>query len=564
MTNELMNLGYTKVQASILANRIDLNGGINRVADYTVNTLDFNSIHKNRNLMDMEKGVGILKKHIEANNHIVIVSDYDADGVTSAVVLTRGLTEVLGSNNVTTKLNHRKNGNGVNQTIINELVELHETSKIDLIITSDHGSSDDVRYKTLKDMGIEIIVTDHHELPATGLLKNADAFINPKRPDCNSNSNISGCAVAWYLLYNTMLEMNGDAVKCRELLSYVAVSTIADAMILNDPLNRTLYVLGVIEINKIKHPVWDVYKSHTGVLNVDDNDIGFNLAPLINSASRTGCASDAYNYLMSETHDSALLHLCDLEKINADRKKNQNRMIADARQYIKDHPFEYSNIIRAKDGLGVIGIVSGNIGEMNNKPTVTFAPKGDSLSGSGRAIVKGFDLRKIYQQVHEADNSIVIAFGGHKAAAGCTIHVDKFDDFCVLFDKFSKIELDSLEPDTNEKAYDIELDEFDINLSLLEEVNMLRPYGNGFPTAKFKSRLRLTFLNKIKDKFLITKFSAGNMSLEGFMMVKDKSIIENTNIKRLKDKKYVDVIFSINTKVMHGNTILQLFLEDIW
>lgn len=203
--NSAIEKNFTDIQSKIIATKTDSIDGIDLITDSRLNHLpDLNLIE------DIDNGSKLLHKHISNNNHIALVTDSDMDGITSAYVLYKGLIEIFDvpKSKITVIINKRTNGNGITEKLLATIMDSHERSKIDLILTADHASSNGISIGKLRDKGIDVIVTDHHLVPETDNAFNANVFINPQKDKSDLYKRISGCAVAYFLLVNTKTMYN--------------------------------------------------------------------------------------------------------------------------------------------------------------------------------------------------------------------------------------------------------------------------------------------------------------------------------------------------------------------
>ncbi|MCX7122277.1 MAG: DHH family phosphoesterase, partial [Gammaproteobacteria bacterium] len=265
-------------------------------------------------LQDMNQAVARIQEAILKKQHIAIETDHDCDGQTSHAVLMRALIDILGhsANHVHSFIGHRmQEGYGLSDALADRI--LNHSVKIDLVITADNGSSDELRIARLKAAGIEVIVTDHHGIPAEGIPASAYACINPTREDCAfPDPYIAGCMVAWLLMAavrRTMVDA-GDLPKntasLTDLLDFVAVGTVADCVSMARSLNNRVVVqYGLQKINQFTRPAWQALRPLLKNSLVTPEDLGFLIGPLLNSDGRLSDALGSVSFLLAPDIASA-------------------------------------------------------------------------------------------------------------------------------------------------------------------------------------------------------------------------------------------------------------------
>lgn len=483
--NKVIEKGYSVNQANIISTILKNPEEIETIIESSLKHLPDLT-----NMSEIDKGSEILHKHIENGNHIALVTDSDMDGISSAFVLYRMLIGLfkVDEDKVTVIINKRSNGNGITEKLLATVLDVHERNPIDLVITGDHGSSNGISIGKMKDVGMEVIVTDHHLVPEKDNAHNSDAFINPQKDDNSVYKYISGCAVAYFLMIHTYNKYDiyvDDLDISHELLPVVAASTIGDSMKLFDPINRALVNAGLKEMNSLKNHIWQAFKylSDTNKL-IDEEILSFNFIPAINASNRMGEPVLGFNFYKSNDYREAVVNFNTLLEINDKRKKLQQLLIKDAKLQIIDPEDKYALTIVLERGFGLNGIVSGNIGEQFFKPVMSFVKHDGELHGSGRSINNNFNLHQALGNIHNRDNSILIGFGGHKEACGCKIHIDKINDFKRLFNDEARRQLEDTV--VTKTHYVVgELDHEHLNEAIFEDIRTIAPFGIGFNKIKY-------------------------------------------------------------------------------
>jgi len=493
-----LSYGYSRLYAMLLDNRIPKERWFEVKDILTPNLFQFSLLFPDDS--EIYKGIDLINKHI--NGNIVLVTDSDADGVNSAAIGEIYFSEYL-NKEINVIVNERRFGNGVNDEMIKRILKMHKDTPVDLVITADHGSSDDPRYKILKEHGIDILVTDHHIPPKGQRPEYCDVFINPQYKDSKLPDYISGCAVLYALLINHRKQSDAiEDLTCARLIPYVGITTLADQMDLSRPLNRFLVKEGIYLQNEIQHPVWLAYSnSDTLDFQWDDWELSRGLVPRINAGNRLGEAFRSYKYLISKSIHDAEENLNYITGLNEQRRSMQRKYT----QEVKDNLIEYKNVATAKvsGGLGVIGVLAGNQADKLGKPVFVFAEHDGVLKGSARNPASNLSLEESMRLLGDKKH-YVLKSGGHKGAGGIEIK----DGFLK---QFSKDYSELVEHLTNgildtQKEYDMKLPIFKITKYLYNELNRLGPYGRGFRIPQFlvKGIVEKIFINKNKTYVSLT------------------------------------------------------------
>ncbi len=543
MYEELKKLGFNIKSRSI--KNLSENIYENRIDDDTEHedmkvfrhSLDYNL----ESLKDVDVGAKILIKHIDNRSHIAVVSDYDADGLTSAVTLTKGLLEVFAcdKNKVTTIINKRKLGNGFNPVLTEDIIKLHKQKPIDLIITSDHGSVDNPSYLKFKEAGIgQIIVTDHHTCEH-GIPDQADAFINPQRDDSTYLKKVSGCAVAFLLILKTYKDMfkTDNFRQLYPLLPYVGISTITDVMSIKEPYNRYLVKLGLRELNSLKNKTWIPIKKILGISGlVTVKDIGFKIGPLINSGNAMDDEQLVFRMLIEANPNKTYELAKEVNVLNTLRKNITRDLNKEALKQI-DTKYGLTTIVDSS--INVNGKVASAVGSQLNRPIVCFSEPEDNkevYTGSGRGIVNNFHILNVVNKINSIDNSILLQYGGHKGALGCKIHKSKYNEFKTLFDKFCKEELEKMGSDDVINV-DMVIPAYMINVDLYNKVMEYYPYGLDWEEPVFLSTLKIKSIIKIYNFVKIIFSRKNGNDISGIYFFNDRTTLTPDNISELRGKE---------------------------
>ncbi|MBU1169185.1 MAG: single-stranded-DNA-specific exonuclease RecJ [Proteobacteria bacterium] len=434
----------------------------------------------------MTRAVERIVQAIEKKENILVFGDYDVDGITGTSLLYSFL--VYAGAQVVYYIPHR-----VNEGYSFKPRHVHEVlvpRSINLVITVDCGSDSVAAVEMAAEQGIDVVITDHHSLP--DIPPPAISIVNPKQKDCPSGlKHLAGVGVVFYLLValrKTLRDMQfWKTIPEPNLKAYcdlVALGTIADIVPLIGE-NRILTQTGLDIINS--HPsagikaLIDVSKINKEQLNSED--IAFRIAPRLNAAGRIDHANLAFGLLSSKNIKSAKQAAISLDKLNSRRQSVEQQMLKEIEDHLSNNAkgLEQPAIILHRQGwhLGVLGIVASRISKKYYKPVVLIALDGDTGKGSGRSI-PGIDL---YQALSASSQSLV-GFGGHAMAAGLEIHTRKLNDFKTEFNRYVEgITLKA--PLIQQLDIDCRLDFDDICPTLIDDLEMLEPFGNHNPVPLF-------------------------------------------------------------------------------
>lgn len=462
-------------------------------------------------MRDMDKASARLAIAIVNKEVIGIETDHDCDGQTSHAVLYDTLLNKfkMSPNLIRSYIGHRlTEGYGLSAKVAQRILE--DQPRPSLIITADNGSADEARIKLLKDVGIDVIVTDHHQLPLSGPPVSAYACINPTRNDCDyPDPYIAGCMVAWLLMVATRIELikrcylSADAPKLTDSLDFVAVGTVADCVSMARSYNnRAIVTYGLKLINTGQRPCWRAIKTLTkGIVNAED--LGFKVGPLLNSDGRLASAFGSVSFLLAADDPEAQQWVGYLQEQNQIRKGIQNAI---TQQGIKiaveqTHLGRFSLCIFLAAGhAGVHGISASRIKESFGRPTVFLAPKqGEEgiLTGSIRS-VEGFHVGNALEWIMQQNPTVLIAGGGHSGAGGVTLRSDNYELFTKLFETAAQqqLKLESLGPVI---WTDGELNVTDFNIATLDLLTQLEPFGREFEAPVFEVTAVLESFRTIGD-----------------------------------------------------------------
>lgn len=535
---------------------------------------------------DMEKAVERIYRAIVNNEKIAVHGDYDADGVTSSVVLIltfRRLISAFGgdANNLSVYIPHReKEGYGLNP----DTVQYFKEQKIDLVVTCDCGISQIAEGKLCQEAGIDLIITDHHQEPKE--LPTACAIINPNvKSDKYPDAGLSGVGVAFKLAQGLFRRLNNYQDKIKEnfnteafekwLLDLVSIGTVADCSPLLGE-NRTLVKYGLIVLNKtprlglkrlfatagigkngngVNGNGLDQLPKQKGILNT--YSIGFQIAPRINAAGRLDHANVAYELMITEEEAVAEKLAARLQAQNQERQKLTEQMLEEAKAQIKEQVGKNKLLFAIGQGwkTGVVGLVAGKLVELYYRPVFVMGRNKGEIVGSGRSIPE-FNEIKALQEV----DKYLDRYGGHAMACGFTLKsIDDFYNFQNDLLKVANRELAGvdLSPEVEVEA-EITLKE--LNWELFKELEQMEPFGDANP--------RPIFLLKKARVSDLSPVGVDNKHLR--LIVSDGEITRKTIAfgfgdwyRQLKIGDNIDLVVELGVNEWNGNRELQLKVVDL-
>src|SRR4030066_28655 len=428
----------------------------------------------------MKEGVERVQKALHNKEKIAIYGDYDVDGITSTAILLMFLKSAGAY--VSYYIPERiAEGYGLNADAISKLAERGVT----LLITVDCGISDHAELKLAKELGMDVIVTDHHEVPDE--LPTANAIINPKQPGCPFPfKNLAGVGVAFNFIIALRATLRGEGFwkekevpNLKEYLDLVALGTIADVVPLVDE-NRIFVKYGLMELTASTKPGIIALKGISGLNDVPINAgvVGYRLAPRINAAGRVGKGVDGVRLLTSESYDEAASIAKLLDDGNKERQGLEEVILREATGMVESGLIsDRKSIVLASENWhpGVIGIVASRIAEKYYRPTVMIALKNGIGKGSARSI-HSFML---YEGLKECSH-LLNEFGGHDYAAGLSINEENIEKFRDAFEReaSNKLSDEDMVPGMD---IDATMDLNDVTEGLVKELNNRAPFGEANP-----------------------------------------------------------------------------------
>ena len=438
-------------------------------------------------MKDMDKAIDILKEKILEDKKIRVIGDYDIDGVNATYILLEGL-ERLGADVDSDIPDRISDGYGLNR----HLVERAYEAGVDTLITCDNGiaAADEIAYG--KEMGMTVIVTDHHEVPFDEhdgekryRIPPADAVMDPKQPDClYPFKGLCGAAVAYKLMEALWESMGKDSADLDDLIENVAIATIGDVMDLEDEI-RIFVKEGLQMLRRTKNPGLKALIECTGIdkNSLNSYHIGFVLGPCINASGRLDTAKRALELLRAGTQKEADILAGDLKALNDSRKDMTEEAVKQAEEQVETTTISKDKVLvvylpDCHESLA--GIVAGRIRENYYKPVFVLTDAEEGVKGSGRSI----DGYHMYEELNKC-KELLTKFGGHRLAAGLSLPKENVGKFREMLNKNCTL----TEEEMKEKVtIDMEMPFGCVTEGLAKELELMEPFGKGNTKPVFAAR----------------------------------------------------------------------------
>ena len=507
-------------------------------------------------MKDMQKSVDRIMKAIADEERIIVFGDYDVDGLTSTAILFHTLKK-LNAKHSARLPNREKDGYGLSKPFIDEFHQL----KVKLVITVDTGISCEKEIEYAAKKGIDIIVTDHHQVPATP--PKAHSINHPKQPDCPyPYKELTGAGVAFKLAQALLIHNLGEEATKEHLAPLVelaAMGTIADLGELRGE-NRAIVKAGLKNLLNPSSPGLNVLKSLAGVKEgeVTTTTVGFQLAPRINAAGRIGDPYIALKLLIGENKQELFSYGKELEGLNRKRQEMTGQSFIEAiNQFDKlEKQGALPYVLISSDPnwhVGIIGLTASKLADRFGRPAIIFQDLGDTMVASARSI-EAFNVIEAIGQ----HKDLLVTFGGHKEAAGLTLQKKNFKAFKKEMEKTAKklLKNKDLRPSLE---IDCELVSNEVTEGLINEIHKLKPFGisNKRPVFVIKNA-KATFIETVGRNKDHLKFEA---------KIEDKSIPViafrmGPHLSTMRQHRSLDLACHLDINEWNGNRKIQLELVD--
>lgn len=518
-------------------------------------------------LRGIDRAVELLSEAIQQQQRVLVLGDFDADGATSTAVAMLGLS-MLGLQSIDFRVPSRfADGYGLTPGIIERLRDEGELP--DLMVTVDNGISAVEGVRAAKELGVKVVVTDHHL--AGDELPDADAIVNPNQPGCPFLSkNAAGVGVMFYVLTalrKRLRESNqlpDPEPNLGSLLDLVALGTVADVVAL-DHNNRIFVEQGLRRIRQgearpgILALLEVAGRDHTAI---SSTDLGFVVGPRLNAAGRLDDMSIGIACLLADSQDEARRLARELDTFNRERRTIEKDMKAQAQDLLASMSLDLEGL---PWGLalfdpdwhqGVIGILAARIREQTHRPTIAFAPddNGEDIKGSARSI-PGLHIRDVLAVVDSRHPGMLKKFGGHAMAAGMTLARGDLDTFCEAFDKAVR---DTLKPEDLEAAIvtDGPLSNQELCLDTASLLKRAGPWGQHFPEPLFDGEFRVVSQRIVGENHLklVLQPADGSGIVDGIAFNTGPEVPDYT-------KTGARVVYKPDANTFRGRTNLQLLVD---
>lgn len=501
-------------------------------------------------MRDMDKAVERIYTAKNSGEKITIYGDYDVDGITAIAILYKHLKE-LGISVDYYVPDRMQEGYGVNRDALDKI----KLSGSSLIITVDTGITAVEECEYARQIGLDVIVTDHHECKE--VIPDAYAAIDPKRKDCRYPfKSLAGVGVVFKLI-QALAENDTIDTLMEKYSDLMCLGTVADISPLVDE-NRVIVTEGLKRFRNTKNVgLKALIDVSTNGKAITTSTIGYIIAPRINASGRLGCASNSVELFLTDDKNRANELASYLCEENSLRQQTEQKMFKEALEYLESHPEvkEDDIIVIPHENWhhGIVGIVSSKITEKFYKPSILFAIDGDEAKGSGRS-VSGFNLFDTLENCTD----LLEKFGGHELAAGLTIKASNIEAFRKRINEYAKNHISEtmLTPTI---MIDAAIKAPFITIETVRDINNLQPFGVDNPTPAFMVR-------KIKIHKISVMSEGKHLRMT---LLKDGKYLDSVGFgmgeyyHHLEEGDYIDVAFALDINDYKGFQNVQLILKDI-
>lgn len=547
------NLGVSPVSVRIMRNR-----GMETEAEmrrYLYGTME--ELYDAHDMKDMDKAVDILMDKLRAGKKIRIIGDYDIDGVCSTYLLLRGLKRAGDGTCIDYEIPDRiKDGYGINESIIRQAA----ADGVDTLITCDNGIAAAAEIALAKELGMTVIVTDHHEVPVKEeeqILPPADAVVNPKqRGDSYRFPEICGAVVAYRLL-EVLYERAGiPKTEWEELLEFAAVATVGDVMRLQNE-NRLIVKYGLkrmaftdnLGLRKLAE------KNNLDLGSLSAYHIGFVIGPCLNAGGRLQTAKLALRLLLSESEEEADALAEELKTLNDMRKDMTRRGQEEAvRQVEEQFPEDKVLVVFLPEcHESLAGIIAGRVREHFHKPAIVLTRGEEMVKGSGRSI----EQYHMYQALCQVAD-LLPKFGGHPMAAGLSIEEKDIGEFRRRLNENADLKPEDFIP----KIWiDVPMPLDYISEDLVHELKSLEPFGQGNEKPQFAQKDLMIrsarVLGKNRNLVKLGLVTDSGLAMDGLLFT-DGDAFE----RELAGRRGIDIVYYPDVNEYNGNRTLQAVIKN--
>ncbi len=517
--------GIDQVTARIIRNRDVI--GEEALERYLFGTLK--DLHQPRMMKDIELAAGILKEKIEQGKQIRILGDYDIDGVQSVYILFDALKR-CGAQVDYAIPDRIADGYGVNERLVHQAL----ADGVDTMLTCDNGIAAFQEITLAKELGMTVIITDHHEVPyedqgegRSYRIPPADAVVNPKQPDCPYPfKSLCGAAVAFKLIQVLYEELGFSEEEALSYLENAAFATVGDVMELQGE-NRILVKEGIKALHQTKNYGIRALAARNQIpLNsIKSYHIGFVLGPCLNASGRLDTAKRALNMLLAENEYQAAEYAGDLYDLNASRKEMTEQGVQQAKDLVEHTELKKDKVLviylpQCHESLA--GIVAGRIREQYHRPVFVLTKSEEGVKGSGRSI----EQYSMYEEMTKC-KELFLKYGGHPMAAGLSLPEENVTIFRQRLNELTTLTDEDLQ---GKVVIDVPMPLDYISKELIEQLSILEPFGKSNEKPVFADRnleiLSLRILGKNQNVCRIQVKSTGGTILTAIYFGQAEQFLE--------------------------------------
>ena len=561
------NSGVSEVIAKILINR----GIDNKIDIKKFMRASIDDLYDPFLMKDMEKATGLIKLAIENNEKIVVYGDYDADGVTSTVIMYKALKH-CGANVEYYVPDREHEGYGINSDRIKKLSE----KGFGVVLTCDNGIAATEQVRLAKELGMTVIITDHHELSfdedAKGIrtfkIPPADAVINPKQKECNYPfKQLCGAGIAFKFVQALYVKLGIDVEFLKEFIEIAGIGTICDVVDLISE-NRIIAKNALVMLTNTKNLGLKCLKE---ILSINDKEIkcyhvGFQIGPCINATGRLDTADLSVELLLCEEENRAKQLAKILFDLNKKRQEMTTENVDEVIELVHNSTFKNDKVLVIyKDTIheSIAGIVAGRVRETFNVPTIIITKGKDGCKGSARSI----DEYNLFEELINCEE-LLQKFGGHPMAAGLSIKEENIEKLRLKLNNICKLTDEDIKPKVR---IDQRMPINKINYKIIEELELLEPFGKGNSSPLLAEKsitvLRIDILGKNANTLKMKLMSGVNKTIDGICfnrveefeeMLKDRYGEDYMSYLGSPRGMKLDLIFSPQINEYNGYKSIQL------
>ena len=548
-----MRLGVSPVAVRIMRNRGLLDEREMRKCLY--GTLD--DLYDPRQMKGMETAAGIIEKKLIEGKKIRIIGDYDIDGVCSTYILLKGFRRAAGNGQIDYEIPDRiRDGYGINESIIRQAAE----DGIDTLVTCDNGIAALKEISIAKQLGMTVVVTDHHEVPVDAygqILPSADAVVDPKQDgETYPYHEICGAVVAWKLINVIYEDLGIPEHEWMELLEFAAIATVGDVKKLQDE-NRLIVKYGLKKIGSTKNTGLRmlVEKNNLDINNLSAYHIGFVIGPCLNAGGRLKSAKVALRMLLEQDPDRVSGLADELKELNDVRKdmtaKGETEAIEQVERFYMSDKVLVVFLPECHESLA--GIIAGRLREHFHKPSFVLTRGEQSVKGSGRSI----EAYHMYQGLCEVSD-LLVKFGGHPMAAGLSIEESDIDEFRRRLNENAKLTEDDFVPQI---WIDVPMPFEYVNEKIVDELKGLEPFGQGNEKPLFAQKSltirNVRVLGKNRNVVKMNLVTNTGHPFDGLLFADgDRFLEEQTG------QNTIDMIYYPDVNEYNGTRTLQAIIKN--